>query len=262
MARHEAGHRRRAGGTIMIKYSRTLLAATVLAQSVAAALAAAPGAEGDIKAARTFQSALKAGDRNAAARMVVYPVVLDFPLPPIKSAGELVARWDEFFDSSSTAALLRDKPEQVGWQGVTLANGKVWFNNGKLGTLNLKTDLYRKKLEAAKKVESSMLYPSARGYDSVPVNCATKAKHIRIQNHDDGYRYFVWPKNGSLSQKPELELKGTMEYQGAGGGEAYIFNNGAFRYVFETNRMCEQTGCPDLLTVSRGKREISSQACR
>lgn len=247
----------------MIRRVPAVLTAAVLALwCLAGAHAADPAAEPDVRAALDFQAALKAGDRNTVARMVAYPVVRDFPLPPVKSTGEFLASWDQFFDAATMAALLRSRPEQIGWQGVTLANGKVWFNNGKLGTLNLKTDLYRARLEAAKKVESSTLYPSARGYDSVPVSCSTKTRHIRIQDHGDGFHYFAWPRSGSLSQKPELELKGSMEYQGSAGGEVYTFNNGAFGYVFEANRMCEQKTCPDLLTVSRGDKEISSQACR
>lgn len=245
---------------MMIRHLPAVLVAALL--TVSAARAADTWAAPDIRAARAFQTALKDGDRSAIARMLTYPVARDYPMPPVRNAAEFLARWDEFFDSANMAALLRGKPEQIGAQGVSLANGKVWFSEGKLGTLNLKTDLYRKRLDAAKKVEAAMLYPSARGYERVPVTCSTRTKHIRIQEHGDGYRYFAWPKDGSLSQKPELELKGSMDYEGSGGGEVYSFVNFPFRYVFEANRMCERAVCPDLLTVSRGDQEISRQVCR
>src|SRR4051812_29299265 len=99
----------------MIRRSPAVLTAAVLALWCLAGAHAADSSA-DIRAALAFQTALKAGDRNMVARIVAYPVVRDFPLPPVKSTGEFLASWDQFFDTANLAALLRSKPEQIGWQ--------------------------------------------------------------------------------------------------------------------------------------------------
>lgn len=103
----------------------------------------------EFQAAKRFQKALKYNDRNAIAGMVAYPVERDYPLPPIRSAGEFLFRWNEIFDKANTNALLRSVPKDVGWRGVALANGLVWFNGGKLIATNLQSDLYLKKIRGS-----------------------------------------------------------------------------------------------------------------
>jgi len=107
-----------------------------------------------------------------------------------------------------------------------------------------------------------MLYPGARGYKNVQASCNTRTKHIRIQEHADGFHYFAWPKEAGLSLKPELELKGALDVQGSAGNRLYTFRNSGFRYEFYSPTICDSSNCPDTLTVLRGEKEISSQACR
>lgn len=214
----------------------------------------------EFQAAKRFQKALKDNDRNAIAGMVAYPVERDYPLPPIKSAGEFLARWDELFDKANTNALLRSDPKDVGWRGVALANGLVWFNGGRLIAINLQSDLYLKKFEEAKSKEFLTLYAGARGYKKVAVQCDTPSKHIRIQEHDDGYHYFIWKKGRALSEKPELELKGEVEYQGSAGNATYTFNNHGYSYVFDAPVISDTDG--DTLTISRNGKELSNQVCK
>ncbi|HKQ10701.1 MAG TPA: hypothetical protein VJS85_05880 [Rhizomicrobium sp.] len=243
------------------RFSAVLLAGIVMAWSATGAVAAEGWADRDIEAAKAFQKSLKNNQRGAIARMVSYPINRDFPLPPIKSPQEFLAHWDEYFDKANTAALLNSTPEEVGWRGIMLANGLVWFNNERVFALNLRTSLYQTRLEEVRRQEAATLYPSVRGYQKVEVTCSTKTKHIRIQEYRDGVRYFVWPKGASLSQEPELALRGEMQFDGSGGNAVYTFRNGAFRYEFYRVRICG-TDCDDRLTVFRNEKSISNQVCR
>ena len=226
-----------------------------------AAFAADDVYQPDFQAAQSLQKALKANDRAAVARLMEFPMRLDYPLPPIKTTGEFLAHWDEFFDKGITAQLLHEAPAEVGWRGVMIGGGLVWFNNGRVFGFNPRTAAYQKRWDDAKKQEAAALYPSLRGYTKVAVICSTKTKHIRIQQYGNDYRYFVWPKGTNMSVKPELELKGDMRPDGNGGDETYTFKNNGFRYEFEKVFICGEN-CDDMLTVSKGDKEISSLACK
>lgn len=214
----------------------------------------------DFQAAKSLQKALKNNDKNAVARLVRYPIVREYPLPPIKSASDLIGNWDDFFDKENISEIVAATPTAVGYRGVTL--GDLWFDGGKVIALNLRTAAFAKKVSEAKNKEFLTLHPSVRGYKKVAVRCSTGSKSIRIQEHGDGYHYFVWKKGGGLLEKPELALKGTVEFQGSGGGQTYTFKNHGYSYVFSAPVVCRADACDDTLTVLKGEKELSKQICK
>lgn len=247
---------------------------TVAASLIAAALASmtgyAVGAPADetkslfakeFQTARHFQNALKDNDRKTVARLVSYPIVRDYPMPVIKSPDEFIANWDEFFDEANRAEIIKNAPVEMGWRGVMLGNGLIWFDGARVIVTNLSTKISQQKFQDAKNKEFMTLHASVRGYKRVAVQCDTRSKHIRIQEHGDGYRYIVWPRGVSLSQKPELELAGSMEFDGSGGNAIYTFRNQGFRYEFYSVHICG-SDCDDTLTVFKGEKQIARHVCK
>ena len=214
--------------------------------------------------AKLFQQALKVGDRQGVARLIRYPLpVWDFPLPRIATQADFIANWDDYFDAANSAALIAAKPGEMGSHGVVLGNkGDVWFDGGKISGINARTKTFAAKWQAAKTRDESALYPTARGYKRVAISCSMPNKSIRIQEHADGFHYFVWKKSESVANKPQLALTGTEEFQGTSGGVTYTFTNAGYRYVFDAPTMCEGPVCHDTMTVSKDGKDLSSQICR
>jgi hypothetical protein len=215
----------------------------------------------DYDCAKQLQIALKNNDKKAVARLFSYPVKQEYPLPPIKSADDFIAHWDEFFDAENIKWIIEDTPDQIGWRGVQLVNGSLWFNDGKIFAFHFRTDLFQKNFTRAKSDEEASINAEAHGYNRVLVRCEAQTKFIRIQEHDDGAHYFVWKKGESLSKKPELNLVGTQVFDGSGGNSHYTFENHGYSYVLDDPVLCEDV-CHKTLTVSKDGKEITNQVCR
>lgn len=215
----------------------------------------------DYECAHKLQDALKKNDKTAVAHLIAYPFEREKPLPPIKTEEDFLKSWDDFFNVDTISELLNAEPGEIGWRGVQLGGGGIWFQRGKIYRINMQTAAFREKLDKAKKAEYAMLHPSARDYKRIRYECDTASHHIRIQEHKDGMHYFSWKKGEALSQKPELALKGSLEYQGTGGGELYTFENKEYSYkINKIGSVCGED-CNNYLTVSKNGEELSKQVC-
>ena len=250
------------------KYSLVLFLALPFSQSSYAKTATPPDTEQnapyvkDYAAAKKLQMALRKNDRQAVANLVQFPLLNEKPLASVRNAHEFLARWDEFFDATNTAALLAADAEQYGWRGIALLNGTVWFEKGKIRAINSQTAAYQKAMQTAIKQDGAKLYPSARGFDKVTFQCTTKELYIRAQQHGDDLRYFAWKKGDSLLTKPELELTGgKYDPQGTGGNYNLEFNNNGFTYSLNVGHYLCGEDCNDYLAVSQGDKQLSNEVC-
>ena len=216
----------------------------------------------DYLAAKGLQAALKVNNRRAVAALVQYPLMREEPLSSIKNGKEFLKHWAEYFDSISTKAVLAANAEQFGWRGIALKDGLVWFNNGRISSINLQTTAYQKALQAAKRQDSNRLYASARGYDKITFQCRTQRLFIRVQQHGDGLRYFAWKNGANLLTKPELELTGgKYDAQGSGGNFDLEFKNEGFTYSVNVGHYLCGEDCNDYLVVLEGSKTQSSEVC-
>jgi hypothetical protein len=215
----------------------------------------------DYACAHKLQEALKKNDKVAIAHLITYPIELERPLPSIKTEKDFLKSWGDFFDANTIAEVVDDEPGTIGWRGVQVGNGDIWFSKGKIYRINMRTQAFSKKLDAAKKNEDATLYPSARNYKHIRYTCDTVSHHIRIQEHKDGIYYFSWKSGAALSQKPELELKGSLENQGTGGNVIFSFKNKEYLYELNEVHTCGED-CNNYLTVSKNGQEISKQVCK
>ena len=243
----------------------TLAGVSVFAQAVASSDQTEnndPAYVADYSAASKLKEALKAHDRQAVASLITYPLNREKPLAPIRNSKEFLAHWDEYFDPTSTAQVLAADPEQFGWRGIALTGGIVWFAGGHIASFNLETNASTRTANDARKLDSKRLYVSAQGYDRIMFQCNTKTFNIRTQYHGEDLRYFAWKKGMALSTKPELELTGgTYDPQGTGGNYNLIFKKMDYTYQLEVGHTLCGEDCNDYLTVLRGTKRISHQAC-
>jgi hypothetical protein len=215
----------------------------------------------DEVAAIKFQQALKSDDKKAVANLIYYPLEREYPLSPIKTPEDFIAHWDEYFDTNIIKDIITAKPEQIGWRGVQLVNGLVWFKDAKVFKIQYRTSEFEKIFGEAKEKEGQSINSEARGYTTLLLSCQTKSKHIRVQKHNDVIRYFVWKKGESLTEKPELNLVGDYLPDGNGGNGHYTFKNHDYSYLVEDFVLCEDPVCHKNLVILKNETEISNQVC-
>ena len=217
----------------------------------------------DYLSVKKLQQALRKNNRRAVADLIAYPLQRDTPLKAIKNAKEFLAHWDEYFDSTNTQKLLNATADQIGWRGINLLNGTIWFDHGRIITINTQTKASEIAFQIAKKQDDAKLHESARGYDSISFQCRTKDQFIRAQKHGDDLRYYAWKKGATLLTKPELELHGgAYNPQGTGGNFDLVFQDMALTYTISVgHNLCGEEDCNDHLEVLEGSKTQSSEVC-
>lgn len=85
----------------------------------------------------------------------------------------------------------------------------------------------------------------------------TKKFKVWIDQMQDGsYRYASWDKSKTISQQPDLILKGgTVDYQGSGGNHMYVFSNADYTYKCYMN-VLGKTNDDAFLTVTQGDKVL------
>ena len=85
----------------------------------------------------------------------------------------------------------------------------------------------------------------------------TKKFKVWIDQMQDGsYRYASWDKSKTISEKPDLILKGgTVDYQGSGGNHMYVFSNADYTYKCYMN-VLGKTDDDAFLTVIQGDKVL------
>lgn len=220
----------------------------------------------DYAAAYAFQKALAAGDKQKVAKMVYYPLQLPLPLKSIQNAKEFVKHWDWFFNDKEIAFLT--KPEEVGhmgWRGVSIGPGSVWFYAERVTAIQTWTPAFDKALEQAMQEEQNKLHPLVGAYESIDKECDTDSQHVRIHSvkTSDGsdYRLIIWDKKSKLSNKP-ITLIDHAEYENMGSAhnEEWKFKQGDMTYQLETLNVCGED-CNEYLTVYKNDDEVSKEVC-
>lgn len=212
-----------------------------------------------------LQQLFKQNNTSAISQSIRYPLQREEPVPAVLNAKEMEKRFNQIFDAQLKQDISRSKPNQwnaMGWRGLMLDGGKVWFDGEKITAIN-----YSSKAEQQYKLEligvqKQQLHPSLRSFKAPVLAFKTKSFKVRIDELSDGkYRYASWKIGQKQSDQPALVIKnGRVEFDGSGGNHAYLFKNGAYSYTVE--RMVLGTGkTPEIyLTVKRADTAILKQA--
>lgn len=178
----------------------------------------------DIDVVRQFQDALLNGDKQAVAKLVHYPLKRDNPLPPIPSEEAFIEYWDDYFDLETIQRIVGGEPAEVGWRGVMMLNGSIWFRHGKISALRTFTDTYEARLMRAMQHDYARLHPIARGYSELTLECSTHDYRLRLQAHNGMYRLFLWDRHAELINEPIEQLVAeAVTNAGSGMGRTFHF---------------------------------------
>lgn len=182
--------------------------------------------------------AAKAGDRQAIAKQIAYPLKRDYPLPDVQSSQQMLERFVQVFDSKLLSEIANSTTESnwdtMGWRGIMLNHGSVWLDfDGKISGINYQSPEEAKLRDALIAQQKSTLHESVREFISPELAWETARFTIRVDAIDNNqYRYAAWAKGKSLSEQPDLVLKkGKLVFDGSGGNHSFQFKSGPFLYV-------------------------------
>lgn len=206
----------------------------------------------------------KQDNTHAIAQSIRYPLQRETPIPAIHNAKEMEKRFDQVFDAQLKQDIRHSKPSQwsaMGWRGLMLDGGKVWFDGEKITAVNYSSKAeqqYKLELTAAQK---QRLHPSLKSFKTPVLAFKTKSFNVRIDELDNGkYRYASWKAGQKQSAQPSLVLNnGTVVFDGSGGNHAYIFKNGAYTYTAARNVLGTSNSPEVNLIVKRGANAILNQ---
>ncbi|KAF2506622.1 hypothetical protein [Flavobacterium foetidum] len=218
------------------------------------------------KFVKIFIENVKNNRKEEVAKMIKYPLHRDNPVPPIKNKTEFIKRYDEIFDEELKKEIVNSDPiknwEQVGWRGIMLNSGTIWFEgDGKLKTINhvsKKEKAYKEKLIAAQK---SKLHSSIKEFKEPLYVLETSKFRIRIDDlGNQKYRYASWPIKSNMSQKPDLILQnGKWLPDGTGGNSYFEFKKGNFVYQCYIIVLGQSDSPPATLTIYQNEKTILEQ---
>lgn len=216
----------------------------------------------DINAAKRFQAALLNDDKQAVAKLVRYPLKRDGPLPPIASERAFIEYWQDYFDPETIQQISHAEPAEVGWRGVMMLNGSIWFRNGKIRALRTFTDRYEARLARAIQRDHARLHPAARGYSELTLECYTLEYRLRLQAHDGVYRLFLWDRQAELINDPiEQLVANDVTSAGSGAGRTFHFVGHSQAYGVVLPGGCSnERDCVDRLFI-RSDGSNREQAC-
>jgi len=185
---------------------------------------------------------VKKRDKEGLSQIIRYPLEREYPVPPVKNAKELIARFDEIFDATMIEKISKFYPEDisVSWRGAYLDSNNIPF----LGFECFYDDYNIKFIECSgnekrtryRFVESERedLHESLKTFLYPVVMMETPTCLIRIdcmsENDDydkNFYRFASWAKGSSISDKPDLILTDGVE--SVRGSELHTF----YRFINE-----------------------------
>ncbi|MFB2652704.1 hypothetical protein [Shewanella seohaensis] len=182
--------------------------------------------------------AAKAGDRQAIAEQISYPLQREYPLPDVQNPQQLLTRFQQVFDSKLLSQIANSTTENnwetMGWRGIMLDHGSVWLDfDGKISGINYQSPEEAKLRDELIAQQKAMLHESVREFASPELAWETERFIIRVDALDrQQYRYAAWSKGKSLSEKPDLVLKkGKLVLDGNGGNHSFQFKSGPYLYV-------------------------------
>lgn len=191
----------------------------------------------ELKVVNDFIDCIKNHKTEKLISKILFPIVRETPIPPIKNRQEFISRYKEVFDDNLTKIIINSNPSKdwspVGWRGIMLLNGDVWLSyEGKLIAINYQSKAEAKIKEELISQDKKQLHESIKDFKR-PIHILQTSKFlIRIDEVKDGiYRYASWKLGSKMSDKPDLLiLKGEFIPDGSGGNHSYQFKNGKYTY--------------------------------
>lgn len=191
-----------------------------------------------IETVKPVVAEFKALDKAAIAARVHYPLKRKVPLSPIADQQQMLARFDEVFDSELVEQIsrshLRRDWQAVGWRGIMFDEGKLWLDfDGAIWSVPYESEAEKLRREALIEQQKKALHPSIQKYLKPKLMWQTASHIIRIDEvTEDNFRLVMWDKAQTTQDKPEVIIEqGRLSFDGSGGNHFYTFNRDQHRYV-------------------------------
>jgi hypothetical protein len=209
---------------------------------------------------------IRLDNKSAVADLISYPLNREYPIPSVKSKQEFIRRYTDIIDVNFKQLIIKSKPAKdwsdMGWRGIMLNDGKLWLNeNGKVIAINYQSSVEKVLLDKLILADKKSIHSSISRYSKPIYVLETSKFRIRIDDLGNAnFRYSSWSKTKSMSDKPDLIiLNGKMDYDGSGGNQNFIFENGEYVYECMIIEIGEENSPPAILTIKKGEKEILSQ---
>lgn len=207
----------------------------------------------------------KQNDVQAISQSIRYPLPREAPIPSIENAKEMQKRFSQVFDAKLKQDIARSTHSQwssVGWRGLMLDDGKVWFDGEKITAVNYSSKAEQQLKQQLISKQKNHLHASLQSFKAPIFSFKTQSFQVRIDELSNGkYRYASWKLNQPQSTKPDLILnQGTVQFDGSGGNHSYHFKSGPYRYTIERTILGENNTAPVRLIVEHSGKTILNQA--
>ena len=185
-----------------------------------------------------LKNALAQDSRAEVAALFEYPFKRKYPIPDIRSAEEMVIRFEEVFGDDLISAIRASNFDEnwskMGTKGTMLNSGQVWLHDTRhtIIAINEKSPLDAVIRRNLIEFDKQRLHESLRDFESPALEWLVGRYRIRVDRMPDGtYRYASWDRNVSVLNAPELVVKGgTVHYEGSAGNHFYEFKQGKYTY--------------------------------
>ena len=210
----------------------------------------------DFALVKRVVDAFKSNNKVSISKLVSYPLLRQYPIPPIDNEQQFITRFNDVFDqrllNSITKSDIGKDWSAVGWRRIMLGNGDVWLDHdGKILSVNYQSNIEKAIKKRLIQEHRSTLHESVKDFVTPIFEMKTKRFHIRIDDMANGdLRYVAWPIASKTSEKPDLILfNGEQIYDGSGGNHRYVFKNGRFSYQCSVNVIGADSTPPASLEV-------------
>ena len=218
-------------------------------------------------AVNKFIDLVKQDDIKGLAKIIQYPLIRQYPLPPISNEKEFTEKYPILFDFTLRNKITSSKigKHWVGmrWRGIMFNGGNVWLTHqGELTAINYSSEAEQFEWKKLVKEERQTLHTSLQEYVKPILKYKSEKFLVRIDDLGEGnFRYASWPAGKSLKDSPSLVLeKGQRVNDGSAGNHHYIFLNGNYKYQLYVNIVQENDSASGLLNVFKDGKEILSQS--
>lgn len=190
---------------------------------------------------RDLRTALAHGDATATALLTQFPLRVNFPDDShitLIDPATLQKQFDRVFTPELRDAVRKQKIEDLfcKYTGLDYADGGIWINLTGADDKQLRID--------------AVNVPGARADEKasdIDLACSTKQFRIVIDatGRPNALRYRVWNLPRGVTEKPDLELTGTRNYEGTSPCTHRIwhFKNGNAEYAL-SEPGCQQDAPP------------------
>lgn len=167
--------------------------------------------------------------------LIDYPLQRKNPIPDIESPETFISYYPTLFDKDFKLKISTFSVSDIFNKGddYSIFNGDIWISSeGNIIRINYQSKAERDLASRLTKEESSSLSPDLKQWKENKYKCETDKYLFRLDETEMGYRFSLWNKPKSWTDKPDLIMTDSKE-EFFGENQEISFTNGDLKYVVE-----------------------------